>query len=64
MLIISQTAIGKRDHLNVFGSDYSTCYAVPSKSREVLGWEATHDQNDMCRDSWHWQSLNPNGYDD
>ena len=138
MPFISQTAIGKRDHLNVFGNDYPTpdgtgvrdyihvvdlakghvaaidylmshtgegvfnlgtghgysvldmvhafenangvkvpyeiaprrlgdlpiCYADPAKSAEVLGWEATHDQNDMCRDSWHWQSRNPNGYDD
>ena len=138
MPFISQTAIGKRHHLNVFGNDYDThdgtgvrdyihvvdlakghvvaidylmahtgegvfnlgtghgysvldmvhafeeangvkvpyeiaprrpgdlptCYADPAKSREVLGWEAAHDQNDMCRDAWHWQSQNPNGYDD
>ena len=138
MPFISQTAIGKRDHLNVFGNDYptpdgtgvrdyihvvdlarghvaaikyllankgegvfnlgtgtgysvldmvkafeaangvsvpyeiaarrpgdlATCYADPAKSREVLGWEAQFDQNDMCRDSWNWQSKNPNGYDD
>ena len=138
MPIISQTAIGKRHHLNVFGNDYpthdgtgvrdyihvvdlarghvaaikyllshtgegvfnlgtgtgysvldmvkafesangvsvpyeiadrrpgdlATCYAEPAKSREVLGWQAQFDQNDMCRDSWNWQSKNPNGYDD
>ena len=138
MPFISQTAIGKRHHLNVFGNDYDThdgtgvrdyihvvdlakghvaaidylmahtgegvfnlvtghgysvldmvhafeeangvkvpyevaprrpgdlptCYADPAKSREVLGWEAVHDQNDMCRDTWRWQSQNPNGYDD
>ena len=138
MPFISQTAIGKRHHLNVFGNDYptadgtgvrdyihvvdlakghvaaikyllshtgegvfnlgtgtgysvldmvkafetangvsvpyeiaprragdlATCYADPAKSREVLGWEAQFDQNDMCRDSWNWQSKNPNGYDD
>ena len=44
--------------------DLATCYADPTKSREVLGWEATMDQTDMCRDTWHWQSNNPNGYDD
>ena len=138
MPYISQTAIGKRDHLSVFGNDYPTpdgtgvrdyihvvdlakghvaaigylmkhqgegifnlgtghgysvldmvhafetannlkvpyeiverrpgdlptCYADPAKSREVLGWEATKNQEDMCRDTWHWQSKNPNGYDD
>lgn len=138
MPFISQTAIGKRDHLNVFGNDYptpdgtgvrdyihvvdlarghvaairylnenkgeavfnlgtgqgysvldmvhafetannvrvpyeiterrpgdlATCYADPSKSLEVLGWKAEYNLNDMCRDSWNWQSKNPNGYDD
>ena len=44
--------------------DLATCYAEPAKSREVLGWQAQFDQNDMCRDSWNWQSKNPNGYDD
>lgn len=44
--------------------DLATCYADPARSREVLGWEAQFDQNDMCRDSWNWQSKNPNGYDD
>ncbi len=138
MPYISQTAIGKRDHLNVYGNDYDThdgtgvrdyihvvdlarghvaavnymqdhkgesvfnlgtghgysvldmvhafeeangvkvpyeiaprrpgdlgtCYADPTKSREVLGWEAEFNQVDMCRDTWNWQSKNPNGYDE
>ena len=137
MPYISQTAIGKRDHLNVFGNDYPTpdgtgvrdyihvvdlakghvaairylmshtgegifnlgtghgysvldmvhafeeangvkvpyeitarrpgdlptCYADPSKSLEVLGWEAEKSLVDMCRDSWNWQKQNPNGYE-
>ena len=44
--------------------DLATCYADPAKSREVLGWSAKHDQTDMCRDTWNWQSQNPNGFDD
>ena len=137
MPFISQTAIGKRHHLNVFGNDYdthdgtgvrdyihvvdlakghvaaishlmkttgesvfnlgtgtgysvldmvkafetangipvpyeiaprrpgdlATCYADPTKSAEILGWKATKDQTDMCRDTWNWQSQNPNGFD-
>ena len=43
--------------------DLATCYADPAKSAEVLGWKATKDQTDMCRDTWNWQSQNPNGYD-
>ena len=42
--------------------DIATCYADPSKSREVLGWTAQHDLADMCRDSWNWQKNNPMGY--
>ena len=137
MPFISQTAIGKRHHLNVFGNDYdtpdgtgvrdyihvvdlakghvaaishlmattgesifnlgtgigysvldmvkafetangisvpyeiaprrpgdlATCYADPAKSAQVLRWKATRDQTDMCRDTWNWQSKNPNGFD-
>ena len=44
--------------------DLATCYADPTKSAEVLGWKAEHDQTDMCRDTWNWQSKNPNGFDD
>ena len=43
--------------------DLDVCYADPAKSRDVLGWRATLDQRDMCRDSWNWQSKNPNGYE-
>lgn len=138
MPYISQTAIGKRDHLNIFGGDYPTadgtgvrdyihvvdlakghvaaigwlmshsgeavfnlgtgrgssvlemvqafeagsgtavpyvitdrrpgdipvCYADPAKSRELLHWEAEKSLEDMCRDTWRWQSMNPNGFDD
>ena len=38
-------------------------YADCSKARELLGWEARFDINDMCRDSWNWQSHNPDGYE-
>ena len=44
--------------------DIATCYADPAKSREVLGWQAQKNLEDMCRDSWNWQKNNPNGYGD
>ena len=138
MPYISQTAIGKRDHLNVFGNDYPTpdgtgvrdyihvcdlasghvaalnwmngktgveifnlgtgtgtsvlevvaafskaCgkelpYVIrerragdiaanwcdASKAERMMGWKAQYDIADMCRDSWNWQSHNPNGFAD
>ena len=42
--------------------DIATCYADPTKSKRVLGWEAKHDIRAMCHDAWNWQSNNPNGY--
>ena len=132
MPYISQVAIGRRDHLNVFGDDYdtpdgtgvrdyihvvdlarghvaaidykgenvfnlgtgigysvldmvhafervtgkkipyeitarrpgdlATVYASPDKSAELLGWKAQYNLDDMCRDTWAWQTKNPMGY--
>lgn len=42
--------------------DAATCYADPSKAKKELGWTAERDIEDMCRDSWRWQSQNPEGY--
>ena len=42
--------------------DIAACYADPTKSKEVLGWTAQETLADMCRDSWNWQSKNPQGY--
>ena len=43
--------------------DIAMCYADPGKAARVLGWKATHTLEDMCADSWRWQSQNPNGYE-
>ncbi len=43
--------------------DIAACYADPSKAKRELGWEAKRGIEDMCRDSWNWQSNNPNGYE-
>ncbi len=42
--------------------DIATCYADPSYAKETLGWEAKKGIDEMCEDSWRWQSMNPNGY--
>lgn len=44
--------------------DIGTCYSDASKAKALFGWEATKSIEDMCRDSWAWQSKNPNGYED
>lgn len=42
--------------------DIAKCFADPSFAKEILNWEAKKDINQMCQDSWNWQSKNPNGY--
>ena len=44
--------------------DIATCYSDPSKAYKELGWKAERDIEEMCEDSWRWQSQNPNGYPD
>lgn len=42
--------------------DVAMCYADPSKAARVLGWKAERTLDEMCADTWRWQSKNPNGY--
>ncbi len=43
--------------------DIATSFANPDKAQRLLGWTAEKTLEDMCRDTWRWQSANPNGYD-
>ena len=43
--------------------DVTANWADCTKAKELLGWEAQYDIEDMCRDSWRWQSNNPYGYE-
>ncbi len=42
--------------------DIAACYANPALALEELGWKASRDLEEMCEDTWRWQSLNPTGY--
>jgi UDP-glucose 4-epimerase len=42
--------------------DVASCYADCTKAKEELGFIAEKNLDDMCRDLWKWQSLNPKGY--
>ncbi|MBQ8857010.1 MAG: UDP-glucose 4-epimerase GalE [Lachnospiraceae bacterium] len=42
--------------------DIATCYCDPQKAKEDLGWVAKYGVDEMCQDTWRWQSGNPNGY--
>lgn len=43
--------------------DLPESYANADKAWKLLGWKAEKSLEDMCRDTWNWQSKNPNGYE-
>ncbi|MEM6641898.1 MAG: UDP-glucose 4-epimerase GalE [Bacteroidota bacterium] len=43
--------------------DAAEAYADPTKAKKEMGWEAKYGIDEMCADSWRWQSKNPNGFD-
>jgi UDP-glucose 4-epimerase len=42
--------------------DLAAYWADPQLARTTLGWHAEKTIDDMCQDTWRWQSQNPNGY--
>jgi len=53
---IAYKIVNRRD------GDIAENYADPTYAKEVLGWNAKRGIEQMCEDSWRWQSQNPNGY--
>ncbi len=44
--------------------DIAACYADCSKAERLLGWKAERGIEEMCKDAWKWQSMNPNGFEE
>lgn len=44
--------------------DVACCYADPTLAERLLGWRAERGIEQMCADTWRWQSMNPQGYGD
>ncbi len=42
--------------------DAAVVHADPSRAATMLGWKATRSLDEICADSWRWQSANPQGY--
>ena len=42
--------------------DLPEYWADAAKAKELFGWQAQYTLQDMCRDTWAWQSKNPQGY--
>jgi len=39
-------------------ADIGISFADVSLARELLGWVAKRDVDEMCRDAWRWQAAN------
>jgi UDP-glucose 4-epimerase len=65
-MINAMSSASKREIKTVIAprreGDIATCYADPTRAKEVLGWIGNRSLQDMCNDLWKWQSDNPNGY--
>ncbi len=62
-----EAATGKKVNYKIGprrAGDIGECYADPTKAKELLGWQAEKNIDDMCKDAARWQEMNPNGYDD
>jgi len=44
--------------------DVAACWADPTRAEQTLGWRAARTLEQMCADTWRWQSMNPGGYAD
>ena len=42
--------------------DIAANWCDATKAEQEMGWKAQYNIDDMCRDSWNWQSKNPDGF--
>ncbi len=66
MVAAFEKVTGKKIPYRITGrrpGDIALCYADPSLAKKELGWHAERGLDEMCADSWKWQSNNPNGYE-
>ena len=67
MVAAFERVTGRKIPYEVVGrrpGDIATCYADPSLAQRELDWSAQCDLDEMCADTWRWQSQNPDGFSD
>jgi len=65
MIAAARAAVGKEIPFEVVSrrpGDASVVYADASRALDLLGWKASRGLEEICADSWHWQSSNPEGF--
>jgi UDP-glucose 4-epimerase len=64
MIAAFEKASGKKIKYRITArrsGDIAICYADATKAQQELGWKAQHGIEEMCTDTWRWQSMNPVG---
>ncbi len=57
---------GKKINYEIIGrrpGDVPELRADSKKANHLLKWKQTKNLDEMCRDTWKWQSSHPNGYE-
>ncbi|MEA3187530.1 MAG: UDP-glucose 4-epimerase [Chthoniobacter sp.] len=65
MIAAFEKASGKKIQHKIVArrpGDIAACYAHPEKAERELGWRAERGIDEMCADTWRWQSQNPSGF--
>ena len=65
MIHAFETASGKKVAYEIIdrrSGDIAECWADPALAQQKLEWKATRSLEEMCIDTWRWQSQNPNGF--
>jgi UDP-glucose 4-epimerase len=65
MIEAARSATGKEIPFEVVGrrpGDASTVYADAARALDLLGWKASRGLDEICADSWRWQSSHPDGF--
>ena len=51
-----------RTYMKVYFNSEGASPGTIVKKLKELGWKTTRGIDEMCADTWRWQSSNPNGY--
>jgi UDP-glucose 4-epimerase len=54
----------KTNYVSRRAGDLASYFANGDRARARLGWQADLGLAEMCRDTWAWQSKNPEGFED
>ena len=48
--------------VNRRAGDLAAYWSEPAYAEQEMGWHAKYGLDEICRDAWRWQCMNPNGY--